>query len=139
MKPIHLLPWCACLITALTMTRCDRPTAAPPEPLVLDAPNGGNTYYVGDTLEIRWTQNDSISGLEIDLTANNGTTYTQVAAFFANDPEIADGKYNWVICDSVGKLTKRYSVSDSCKIWAHDYFDYSIGDASDRVFSIKKR
>ena len=138
MKLNVLLPCCLSMIIVLAATSCDRPVD-PPEPLVLEAPDGGGTYYVGDTMEIRWTLNDSISGLIIDFSANNGVNYTQVAAFFANDPEIADGRYGWIIPDSAGTLTKRSTVSNSCKIFIHDYFDYTIGDASDQTFSVMMR
>jgi hypothetical protein len=131
------VPMLSCLAMALNLS-CERPED-PLEPLVLDAPNGSATYYVGDTLEIRWRLNDSIAGLQIDFSANNGASYAKINAFFPNDPEIADNRCHWIIPDSVGIPPNRSTVSDSCKIWIHDYFDYTIGDASDRVFSIKRR
>jgi hypothetical protein len=104
-------------------------------------PKGDSTYYVGDTMVISWELSDSsvFSGLLIDFSPTNGNEYYLICSFFPTSLTFQNKKFYWMIPDSVFSFLKKSIVSDSCKIWIHDYFDYARGDVSDKLFSIHKR
>jgi hypothetical protein len=103
-------------------------------------PNRGTTFHVGDTMIISWDLQmspDSIAGLQIDLSPNNGRNYFAIGIFIPTDPQFLQKKYEWIIPDTINNGLLYWSTrSDSCSIFIHDYFIYTIGDVSDGFFSI---
>jgi hypothetical protein len=105
-------------------------------------PNGGSSYHVGDAMIITWdvhlSGSDSIAGLQMDFSPNNGLSYFIFTVLYPPAPELQDKKYVWIIPDTVfNGAYYMLTRSDSCKIFIHDYFNYTIGDVSDNVFSIR--
>jgi hypothetical protein len=107
--------------------------------LTVLTPNGDTTYYIGDIMEIKWDQKDSLSGLLIDFSPSNGKEYFTIAGLLPTSSSFQNRELQWLIPDSIFSWSKKSTISDSCKIWIHDYFDYTIGDVSDRLFSIHKK
>lgn len=136
------------VIAVLLFIVCDKTTAPTPvhypiagNGLTVLAPKGDSTYYVGDWMEISWEIKDSsiFSGLIIDFSPTKGKDYCLIGSFYTTTSYFQDKKFYWLIPDSVFTCSKKSTVSDSCKIWIHDYWDYAIGDVSDKLFSIHKR
>ena len=109
--------------------------------LTVITPNGDSTYYIGDTMKISWEMRNSISGLVIDFSPNIGHDYFFIAGeFFPGDTEFQNREFFWTIPDTVtAGINKMGTLSDSCRIFIHDYFNYPGGDISDKLFSIHKR
>jgi|GEM_PF-3805986 hypothetical protein len=110
--------------------------------LSLVAPQGGATFYVGDSMKIQWTIDTAISGLEFEFSPNSAGYFPFA---FVADTFTLTGTGNiktisWKIPDSVlvGNNVETSSVTDSGVIMIRDYFDYSIYCVSDR-FHVKKR
>jgi hypothetical protein len=108
--------------------------------ITLLSPNGRTVYHVGDTVIISWDlliSPDSIAGLQIDFSPNNGLNFFFLNMLFPTSSEFQEKKWAWIIQDTVNNgLIYMSSKSDSCKIFIHDYFVYMTGDLSDHVFSI---
>lgn len=104
------------------------------------SPNGGTVYHVGDTVIISWDlliSSDSIAGLQLDFSPNNGRNFFYLNMLLPASPEFQEKRWAWIIQDTVNNgALYMSSKSDSCKIFIHDYFVYMTGDLSDRVFSI---
>lgn len=101
--------------------------------------NDRNTCHVGDMLNITWEFDSTlVSGIQIDFSPNGGNNYFNIGLLQPAYPQFQDRKYSWVIPDSIGAGgSRRGTCSDSCRIFIHDYFDYSVGDISDQFFTIQ--
>ena len=133
-------------ITAIILYCSDKNPASPDSPIpgnciTVLSPNDPWTYYVGDTMSITWDLLDtSIAGLQIDFSRNGGNNYFNICLLQPAFPEFQSREILWIITDSIGTGALRSSTcSDSCRIFIHDYFNYSIADVSDRFFSIHHR
>jgi len=77
------------------------------------SPNGGETYYIGNTNKIKWTTSGGIDTVSIFLESENGnstTIATNVAASqnsydWKIDANSLSGKYKIMIVDSTGNST----------------------------------
>jgi len=95
----------------------------PPE-LQLLSPNGGETWYIGDTNDITWAASHwslNPNSVQLFYSLNGGTTYTSLAEAIANT-----GNYPWEIpftqsynarvriqiSDNYGNLSQKYSVTN---------------------------
>lgn len=92
---LSLLALFACGLFALSSYTDSAPvsldTKAPE--LILGSPNGGETWYIGDTHNILWTASDLHlvpTGIHLYYTLNGGTTYTPLAEGIPNS-----GTYPW--------------------------------------------
>lgn len=91
--------------------------------LALNAPNAGDVYYVNDQLEIKWSIFDStIQNVKIQLSTDNGQTFTDVIASTANN-----GSYTWTIPDM---------ESQTCIIKLSDTDDQP--EVNSGIFTIKR-
>jgi hypothetical protein len=105
------------------------------------APSGGSTFFIGDSIKITWGLDTTVSGLVFEFTPNNGRSFFIIGEVLTTSSAYLNKEYSWTIPDSVtnnGSLIVS-TISDSCKIWAHDYFNYSIGALSEKTFSIRKK
>ncbi|MGD9200076.1 MAG: T9SS type A sorting domain-containing protein [Chitinispirillia bacterium] len=103
-------------------------------------PNGGEEYYMGDTVYILWKAADEskISSVAIELSTNSGRTWNILNTFSIAPDDSAWGKYLWVVSDDLKYFNTRNSIlSDSCKIKIRDYQFPAYKDVSDSIFSIK--
>ncbi|RKX43694.1 MAG: hypothetical protein DRP27_07830, partial [Thermotogae bacterium] len=97
--------------------------------IVVDTPNGGEVWYVGETQSIIWSAYGSIGNVEIRYSTDGGTTYPDDQIITpAGGVPATDGSFAWTIPDSVG-------INNKIKITSLDYPD--VSDESDDVFSIK--
>ena len=105
------------------------------------SPNGGETFYVGDTLHVRATGN---------MDAANASGYLQIGSKLFRIPPNATSNLNvYSNCDmafaipdslpsAIGTPTMISLVSDSVKVLVENYTDNTHRDLSDNYFSIKK-
>jgi hypothetical protein len=105
-------------------------------------PNSNDSYHVGDSMVITWelhlSGSDSIAALQLDFSPNNGVNYFYFAEVFPDSIAFRDKRLVWIIPDTVNNGLQFISTrSNSCKIFIHDYFNYTIGDLSDRLFTIR--
>jgi len=90
--------------------------------LIVNAPNGGETWQVGSTHQITWTS-QNIDNIKIEYTTNNGTNWSTVVS-----SELASaGNYSWTIPNT---------ISDQCLVRISDASDGDPLDISDAVFTI---
>ncbi len=91
-------------------------------PIFITAPNGGESWLVGTTQNIIWTSTGSLSAVQLELSTDNGATWTIIAANTAND-----GSESWTIPNN---------VSSQCLVRVSDAADGNPSDVSDGLFSI---
>ena len=94
-----------------------------PGDVALNYPNGGNTFYVGSSYNITWTD-EYIDGnyVKLEYSSNNGASWQEIVSVTEND-----GSYSWTVPDD---------ISDECLVKVTHFNDASIFDISDNVFSI---
>lgn len=133
----------AILAAACFIVLCDKATGpSPVQPEVtLLSPKSDTVYYVGDIMTISWKLRDttSISGLLAEISPDNGKDYYPIGEFLLSYQNILNGVFSWTVQDSMYDYIHVNLESDSCKIWVHDYFNYSLGDTSKGVFSIRQK
>jgi hypothetical protein len=131
-----------CVMALFFASMCNK-TTVPLETSIPDitvlAPCKDSIYYIGDSMAIKWKLKESlsVSGLVIELSVDNGKSYWPFESLLATNPWIQGGPIFWEIPDSVFDIP-RSVISDSCRMFIHDYFDYTISGLSNR-FSIHKR
>ena len=92
------------------------------EPLAVDSPNGGESWEAGTSHAITWTAEVSVGPLKIEYSANNGSTWTTVAASKPNT-----GSWSWTVPNT---------PSASCRVRISAAADGDPVDASDGSFTI---
>lgn len=97
-------------------------SGAPSQSVTVISPNGGESWHIGSSHNITWTQNN-VANVKIDYSTNNGSSWIQVVA--SNPASI--GSYSWIIPNS---------VSASCKVKITDVSNSSVSDQSDNTFTI---
>jgi hypothetical protein len=95
----------------------------PASSLTVTSPNGGESWEVGSFYKIRWTGDGNIEEVRIELSTDNGTSWSHIVESTPND-----GVYNWGVPGM---------PSDHCLVRVGKV-DSDIGpsDVSDEVFSI---
>lgn len=106
-------------------------------PLVdVKAPNGSETFLVGDTLSVRWQADPLVTSVGIQISVDSGAHWLPLTRTRSVAPGDADwGDFKWVIPDSLDSVpmpTAKAMVS------VYDYFG-ADRDRSDAVFSIGAR
>ena len=87
-------------------------------------PNGGEFYYLGETINIRWSTTGGYSTyVNLYFSYNSGTTWTMIISDTEND-----GRAQWTAT----------TASEHCLMWIKDHNDTSEtgGDKSDGEFTI---
>lgn len=93
--------------------------------ITVTAPNGGETFFIGDTRQITWTNSGSINTVAIQYSSDSGVTWTPVT-----DSTTNDGVFDWVVPDTPsGNCLVRITGVDG------DWDDIPL-DTSDNQFSI---
>ncbi len=123
-------------VTLIVMS--DNPLPAESAPLLLN-PTGGESYSIGDTLEIRWATRDStvFNDCDIRFSLDNGVNWTTLTRTESID--ITDtrwGAFRWGIPSKVlfGQLSVGV-VSENCRIGIEQYGNSTVSDISG-TFSI---
>src|SRR5437899_222880 len=92
---------------------------------IATAPNGGETWIVGESRNITWTRTGTIANVKLEYSTDGGTTYPNVITASTG---AAAGTYAWVVPDS---------VSATVKVKISDASDTTVSDTSDANFAIK--
>jgi hypothetical protein len=92
--------------------------------ITVTSPNGGETLITGSTSSITWNSTGNISSVMIDLSTDNGSTWSTIIPSTAND-----GEYSWIVPDT---------PSTQCLVRIRDALDGNPSDTGDAVFSIAK-
>lgn len=87
--------------------------------ITVSSPNGGETWYVGDTNDITWTSGGAEKYVKIEISRNSGSTWSTITSSTLNV-----GLYNWIVTGP---------ASNQCMIRISDS---SLSDTSDRLFAI---
>jgi|GEM_PF-1475903 len=86
-------------------------------------PNGGEIFTVGSTMYIAWTNSNMTGSANIDFSADNGVSWTNIASYI---PSMYP-TYMWSVPNT---------LSTNCKIRVYDSANPTISDESDNVFTI---
>jgi hypothetical protein len=99
------------------------PNPPPAGPLELMAPKGGESYKVGQTVEIKWKINDEskVASVGIKLSLDNGKSYL-VNDLESHSIPSTTTSFQWTITSD--------QVSSQCIIKVYEYNDASINDKS---------
>jgi hypothetical protein len=104
---------------------CDKGTNTntPIKPLEILQPKGGETYTVGQTVEIRWRINDlsKIPSVGVKLSIDNGKLYTPLLLPDRSFPP----ETTWV-----SWIIQSTQASAHCIVEVYDYSDESLYDKS---------
>ncbi|MEN3048582.1 MAG: Ig-like domain-containing protein [Candidatus Caldarchaeales archaeon] len=95
----------------------------PTPSITVVSPNGGETWTIGETRQIRWSSQNVAGNVDILLSRDGGTTWT---VLFGNTPN--DGVQDWTV---TGPSTS------SAKVRVRSASDPSVYDDSDNVFTIR--
>ncbi len=93
-----------------------------PTSITVQTPNGGEVWVVGETEDITWTS-QNVNDVMIELSADNGTTWTTVESSVPNS-----GTFSWTVAAQ--------DSSDECLIRISDVSSTNFNDVSDGVFTI---
>ncbi len=118
------------IITAAGAMHCivmHVPLADPNPAITLNAPNGGETWRIGEQHDITWTATDDVgvTGIDLYYSTDGGVTYPNVIAL--GEPN--DGLHTWTIPNH---LTSQCRV----KAVAHDGDGHTAEDVSDADFTL---
>ncbi|MCP4666143.1 MAG: hypothetical protein GY849_07230, partial [Deltaproteobacteria bacterium] len=93
--------------------------------LVLDAPDGGQVWFVGNSEDITWTRTGSISTVKLEYSDNGGSTYVNSIA-----PSVVASleTYEWTVPDS---------IDTDIRVKVTDTTNATVTDASAADFTIK--
>jgi V8-like Glu-specific endopeptidase len=90
--------------------------------LTVTSPNGGEAWRVGDLETVTWTSVDAGSTVKIELSRNNGASWSALTASTLND-----GSYQW---------TANLPTSTSCLVRVVSNAYPTVSDTSDNSFTI---
>src|SRR5207244_2322003 len=93
--------------------------------VTLTAPNGGETWLVGESRNITWTKTGAIANVKLEYSTDGGTTYPNLIT--ASTPA-ASLSYAWTVPDAVGT---------GLRVRITDVGDATASDTSDANFTIK--
>src|SRR5439155_1305876 len=77
--------------------------------LTVTAPNGGETWIVGESRNITWTKTGAITNVKLEYSTDGGTTYPNLIV--ASTPA-ASGSYAWTVPDAIAAAV-RVRVTDT--------------------------
>jgi|GEM_PF-2621317 len=97
-------------------------SVVPPPSLTVLRPDGGETWYIGDTQTIEWSVADYNGNVKVELSRDNGQQWTELAADYAETSLV------WEVDGP---------ESESCLIRVST-FDGKVQDTSDSAFSVLK-
>jgi agmatine/peptidylarginine deiminase len=118
------------IITAAGAMHCivmHVPALASDPVVTVNAPNGGETWYVGEQHNVTWTATDDVgvTGVDLYLSTDGGASYPYVIA--ANEPN--DGVFPWTIPNLNSSRCRVKAV-------AHDGDGHTGEDVSNGEFTI---
>lgn len=90
--------------------------------LILQSPNGGEVWIVGETEEVTWAD-ANVYDVKIELSIDNGSNWSTIVESTPNT-----GSYSWIVASQ--------DSSDECLIRITNVDDGLVYDASDASFTI---
>ncbi|MBM4176845.1 MAG: choice-of-anchor D domain-containing protein [Ignavibacteria bacterium] len=93
--------------------------------VTVNSPNGGETWYVGQSKNITWTS-QVITNVKIELTTNNGTIWSTIIA----STPASNGSYAWTVTNT---------PSAQCKVRISDASNAATNDESNSTFTISSQ
>jgi len=93
-----------------------------PASILVQSPNGGEIWIVGENEDIVWTS-QNVNTVSIELSTDNGSTWSTIESSVPNT-----GTYSWTVAAT--------DSSDKCLIRIKDVENNSVNDISDGVFTI---
>jgi len=126
-------------VSALLLAAALLPVGAQTVGLTVLAPNGGETFHVGDTMHVRWSADTSrVGAVNIELSFDAGSTWnllTSSHSVFVTDSTWGD--YRWVVPESLATVSGMVStLSAECLVRVWNYVGHSPQDESNTVFTI---
>lgn len=101
------------------------------------APNGGETFVVGDTMRIQWLSTDTIPQAVVDISVDGGEDWLGLLPNAITYGTSAWGDTFWVVQPSIIIATDTIPVpSDQCLVKIYQYGMGSNRDVSDATFTI---
>src|SRR5207245_1293875 len=91
--------------------------------LTVTAPNGAETWIVGENRNITWTRIGSIANVKLEYSTDNFATASVITA----STDAAAGTYAWTVPDS---------ISSTVKVRVTSTADATVADTSDANFKI---
>jgi RHS repeat-associated protein len=93
-----------------------------PDPvIILQSPNGGESYYVGANVDITWSSSGIVGNVKIEYSLDNGTSWIEITSSTANE-----GHYAW---------TAPGTPSSQCLVRVSEIDGYP-SDTSNAVFTL---
>ncbi|MCE1187805.1 MAG: Omp28-related outer membrane protein, partial [Ignavibacteria bacterium] len=93
-----------------------------PVPIAIVSPNGGETFYIGQSKNIMW-RTENIQNVKIEYTTNNGTSWSTIVA----STPAEQGYYTWTVPST---------ASTTCKVRISDAANGTVIKESNSTFSI---
>jgi hypothetical protein len=94
--------------------------------IYITSPNGGETWYMGQTKNISWKNlGAAATNVKIEYSTDNGSSWKTIIASVANT-----GLFSWAIPTSI-------PISTNYLIRVSDVSDNTVSDISDNLFAIK--
>ncbi len=88
----------------------------------ITSPNGSENWMIGTAHNITWESEGTVGDVSIELSTDNGSTWSTIISSTAND-----GEYSWTVPDT---------PSTQCLVRIKEASDGSPSDTSDAAFSI---
>ncbi len=111
--------------------------AIAPTPVLVTSPNGGEKFYIGDSLIVRWTADTSwVRSVGVQLSVDSGRTWSQLTRTRSVGVRDADwGRFAFLLPIT---LDGNSLLSTQALVSVYEYFG-ADRDRSDAVFSIGLR
>ena len=93
--------------------------------ITVNTPNGGETWYVGESRNITWTRVGSFPTIKIEYSTNGGSTYPNV---IVPSYDASLGTYPWTVPDAIG---------DQLRVKITDIANSTVTDTSNGNFTVK--
>lgn len=91
--------------------------------ITVTSPNGGETWFVGQSKNITWNASNTTNYYNIDYSTDNGTTWTSLASSYY----AVTGTFNWTVPNT---------PSTNCIVRVTDANNLPVTDQSNAVFTI---
>jgi hypothetical protein len=99
-------------------------TISPAPSITVTTPNGGETWFIGEVNQVKWTR-QLVSHVKIEYSIDNGSTWNVIIASIL----AGFGSYNWTIPDT---------PSEQCLVRISDVNNAAVNDISDNTFTIEE-
>ena len=135
-----LLPSLA--LAVLAVIGCDSepagPEGDPDAEIVILSPKGGETWYVGDSVDIKWALQgrgiQEVNGVNLELSIDSGKAW--LGLLKGSLPTTERGSYRWGVPGSLVKLGVTYDLTAAAAIFLR-ISQYSTADPNKIVVSKK--